>query len=101
MYTRSLLSSSIRAALSQVPARVESVQVLDAIGVGGMVSTAGRAKLLLRYADNAANLPDRVQVKMIVGERSGVPSYVYETPWETEPMSAVAIEGRRGPEHGK
>lgn len=58
---------------------VKSVEVLQALGVGGMVSTAGRGKLRLNYAHNPEDLPESVQFKMIVGERSRVPSCVYET----------------------
>jgi hypothetical protein len=60
-------------------AEVETAEVLDAVGVGRMVSTAGRAKLRLSYAEGGPALPEQVQVKMIVGERGPVPPMVYET----------------------
>ena len=58
---------------------VERIDVRDAVGIGGMVSTAGRGKLTLTYGQGSPALPQSVQVKMIVGERSQVPSFVYET----------------------
>jgi hypothetical protein len=59
--------------------RVSAVEVLHAVGVGFLVSTAGRGKLKLTYASNPHGLPEQAQVKMIVGERSKVPACVYET----------------------
>jgi hypothetical protein len=59
--------------------RVDSVEVLQSHGVGGMVSTAGRGKLRLRYASDAAGMPQEVQFKMIVGERGRAPSTSFET----------------------
>jgi hypothetical protein len=58
---------------------VTQAEVLESVGVGFLVSTAGRGKLRLTYAKNPHGLPERAQVKMIVGERSKVPPCVYET----------------------
>ncbi len=59
--------------------RVDSAEVLESTGIGLGVSTTGRGKMRLRYAANPANLPEYVQVKMIVGERSPVPPFLFET----------------------
>jgi hypothetical protein len=58
---------------------VASVKVLEALGIGGMVSTAGRIRLRLTYARNPAGLPERVVAKMIVEKRSISPWCMYET----------------------
>jgi hypothetical protein len=59
--------------------RVKSVQVLESLGIGGMVSTAGRGKIQLQYDANPRNLPERVLVKMIVDKKSISPPCMYET----------------------
>jgi hypothetical protein len=58
---------------------VRSVEVLEALGVGGMVSTTGRAQLKLAYAEGAPRLPERVVSKMVIGERRALPSVIFET----------------------
>jgi len=60
-------------------ARVESLEVLEALGIGGMVSTAGRSTLALHYGEGTPDLPDRVLVKMIVDEKSISPPCMFET----------------------
>ena len=59
--------------------RVESFEVLEALGVGGMVSSAGRAQLKLRYAPGSPPLPERVLSKMIIGQKSVYPTPAFET----------------------
>jgi hypothetical protein len=80
-HPRDLTPELLTAVISQMHpgARVEAVELLDAVGVGGMVSTAGRGKLRVKFAPGGPALPERIQVKMIVGERSPVPPFIYET----------------------
>jgi hypothetical protein len=60
-------------------AGVESFDMLEALGVGGMVSTAGRAQLRLHYTPGSPPLPKHVVSKMIIGQKSIMPASAYET----------------------
>jgi hypothetical protein len=59
-------------------ATVERVEIVDEKGLGQMVSTAGRAELRLTYGPGSPPLPERVILKMVIGE-PGVPGVLYET----------------------
>jgi len=59
-------------------ASVEAVEVLEAREKGKMASTAGRVRLRLRYGAGSPALPERVIVKMVLGEPS-VARFLYET----------------------
>jgi hypothetical protein len=61
-------------------ARVEAVELVEWVGIDDdLVSTTGRGKLRLSYADNSQGLPERVLAKMIVDEKSIAPACMYET----------------------
>lgn len=53
-------------------------ELVEALGLQHQVSTAGRAKLRLRYGPGSADLPEQVIVKMVI-EEPGVDSSLYET----------------------
>jgi hypothetical protein len=59
--------------------RVSTVEVLESLQIGLMVSTAGRVRLRLGYAANPEALPEQVIVKMIVNKKSIAPGCMYET----------------------
>jgi hypothetical protein len=59
-------------------ASVVDFEVLDIKKLGPLVSTAGRAKLRLKYGPGSPKLPEQVILKMIIDE-PGVPSVLYET----------------------
>jgi hypothetical protein len=59
--------------------RVKSFKVIEALGVGGMVSTAGRAQLKLSYEPGSPKLPERIVSKMIIGQKSIAPPCMFET----------------------
>lgn len=59
--------------------RVRSFEVVEALGVGGMVSTAGRAQLKLVYEPGSPHLPQRIVSKMIIGQKSIAPPCMFET----------------------
>jgi Ecdysteroid kinase-like family len=57
---------------------IVGVEILEAVGLQEMVSTAGRVKLRLRYGVDSPPLPEQVLVKMVVDE-AGCPAILYET----------------------
>jgi len=57
---------------------VVGFEVLEAQGLGKMVSTAGRVKLRLEYGSGSPALPEQVVVKMVIDE-AAVPGVFYET----------------------
>ena len=59
-------------------ASVVDFELLEAQGLGKMVSTAGRVKLRLGYGPGSPTLPERVVVKMVIDE-AAVPGVLYET----------------------
>jgi hypothetical protein len=59
-------------------ASVVGFELLEAKGLGKMVSTAGRLRLRLRYGPGSPALPEQVIVKMVI-EEAAVPGVLYET----------------------
>jgi hypothetical protein len=60
--------------------RVEAVEVVEWVGIDdAMVSTTGRGKLRLQFAENPHGLPERVLAKMIVDDKSIAPACMFET----------------------
>lgn len=57
---------------------VAGFELVEALGLQHQVSTAGRARLRLRYGPGSADLPGDVIVKMVI-EQAGVDSALYET----------------------
>ena len=78
--TAGLTSKFLTRAISDMHpgTEVTSVEVLEAVGVGGMVSTAGRAQLKLEYGQGSPPLPQRVVGKMVIGERRALPNAIFE-----------------------
>ena len=57
---------------------IAECEMQEAIGLGEMVSTAGRVKMRLRYGAGSPPLPEQILIKMVVDE-AGCPPILYET----------------------